>query len=227
MWVAGDRALAGGIVAVVIAFGALCSAAAASAPRLRWSAPKPVDKTSFALGNDPYFQSVACPDLSLCVAVGAGGLVATSGGSAGWKVDVAAPNGQLQLVSCPSVGMCIALDNHNRVLVSRDPAGGSAWSPAGAIAGLSVSPSSLSCPTANVCVAAGSFFGGGSNGMYSTGDPAGSSAWTTTQLSAGGNSLSIAAVSCTPTAFCVALASDGRVAPVHPLADRPHILTGW
>ena len=122
-------------------------------------------------------RSVVCPSITLCVATDAGGNVLTStnpaGGASAWTpAHIDGNDGyecvhygetgcpvQLGAVSCASVMSCTALDNAGYMFTSTDPAGGTAaWRQQGSgpVPG-SEALSSLSCPTAALCVA-GAFY---------------------------------------------------------------------
>jgi len=159
---------------------------------------------------------MSCPDISLCVAVGADNTIATStdpvGGSSPWKVvhpgagsdPVAANYRQIRGVSCPSPQLCIAVTFEGLIYTSTDPAGPlSSWSitdlnPEGPNTHLY----GVSCPTAQFCAASAA----GAKVLTSTHPTGGPSSWSETQLE---GPLELRGVSCTSTALCVVVGDNG------------------
>jgi hypothetical protein len=151
------------------------------------------------------FDGVSCPSTELCVAVG-NGVIATSadpaGGTGAWTV--ASVSRHLKAVSCASASLCVATDGHGDIWTSTDPtAGAGAWSEVhvdeDALGG-------VSCPSAKLCVAAGSEYGG--NVVTSTDPAEGAGAWTVTDVDSGHT---LYDVSCSSESLCVATDNDGNV----------------
>jgi hypothetical protein len=105
-------------------------------------------------------QSVSCPAVKLCVAVGGAAAQVWDGRT--WKLRPipAARGGGLTGVSCPTRKLCVAVGTarHGRVLVER--CNGSRWSeqatpdPAGA---KQITVTGVSCPSPRSCVLVGSY----------------------------------------------------------------------
>src|SRR3954452_3844764 len=94
-----------------------------------WSPPDLIDEQP-PFANTKEVFSVACPSVSLCVAVDGGGQASTStnptGGRAAWNTK-AVDSSSLYGVSCPSTTLCVATGN-GRVATSTNPTGdASAW----------------------------------------------------------------------------------------------------
>jgi hypothetical protein len=122
-------------------------------------------------------------------------------------------------VSCPTASLCVAVGNRGTIVTSGNPNGGAgAWKSETVAPGPYVgtatgepdrtSPGtfeSVSCPTAEMCVAvtyAGDF--------YATGDPAGgASTWRATDLDGDAADTHLKSVSCPTQTFCVAVAAGG------------------
>jgi len=109
--------------------------------------------------------SVSCATATGCVAVGSDGLVAstTHGPVAGWRFGRAGPRAlDLVGVSCPSAERCVAVGSKNIAIKSDgDPEvvavtidGGRSWAVQD-LAGRYGALSSVSCPSATTCFAAG------------------------------------------------------------------------
>jgi hypothetical protein len=164
----------------------LAPAGAAPASDLSWTAPVPASPSASNFGRP---QAIACPTISMCVAVGAvyqssgrdtvpNVLVSDdpSAGATTWTADslpAAADDGNMPLsdVSCPSPTLCVAVGGDPGVVVtSTDPSGGAiAWQ----VAVPSVpSMQSISCPSVNLCVGVGQ-----TGGATSTDPAAGGSSW--------------------------------------------------
>ncbi|MDQ6778860.1 MAG: hypothetical protein M3071_22145 [Actinomycetota bacterium] len=126
---------------------------------LVWTAPMRID-------SEP-INGLACPSISLCVAVDNAGRVVSStdplGGARTWQTaDVDAAN-PLTGVSCPSAALCVAVDGQGNVATTGTPSGpASAW----AVAPVDTSitePSpygggpdllrGVSCPSVSLCLA--------------------------------------------------------------------------
>jgi hypothetical protein len=125
---------------------------------------------------------ISCPSSSFCVAVDNHGDVIYSkhptGGAKYWSkpvaVDTTAAAGGgpagFAGISCPTTKLCVAVDNASQVVTTTTPtAGASAWT----LAALSGSPvlTSVSCPSATLCVL------GGSTRYDSITPTAGATAW--------------------------------------------------
>jgi hypothetical protein len=112
-------------------------------------------------------QSVSCPTVKLCVAVGDAAVQLWNGRAWTVKRIPAARGGGLTGVSCPTGKLCIAVGTarHGRVLVERW--NGARWTqqtapdPAGAT---QIAVTGVSCPTAGACVLVGSDRIGGHTG---------------------------------------------------------------
>jgi hypothetical protein len=128
---------------------------------------------------------IACPTASLCVATDDDASVVTStdptGGASAWTRstidnqvsescvkygDEPCPPASFSGVSCPSSALCVAADDFGYAWTSVSPgAGASSWHPAGAdpFAAYGGAATSLSCPTAGLCI----MVGGGESGEIS------------------------------------------------------------
>jgi hypothetical protein len=111
-------------------------------------------------------NGIACPSLTLCVAVDDAGNVVTStdpsGGAAAWSVASIDAGRSLNAVSCSSVSQCVAVDDAGNELNSINPAGGAtAWTgarigvPSGTpLGGPAIYPlEAISCPAEAMCIA--------------------------------------------------------------------------
>jgi len=144
---------------------------------LVWAAPIGIDSHGL--------DGLACPSISLCVAVDNDGRVLSStdpsGGAKGWQSDDVDANNSFTALSCPSASVCVAVDGVGNAAATGDPAGpASAWtvarvdssitepSPYGGGPGLL---RGVSCPSVSFCVAVDSV----GNTVYS-GDPTGGAA---------------------------------------------------
>jgi hypothetical protein len=164
-----------------------------------WSRPQRIDGSNILTG-------ISCPTTRLCVAVDESGDVLSTThparGARGWsrprRIDsVLGTDGSyagLLGISCPTVTLCVAVDGAGSgdVLTSTAPRGGAgAWH----MARLGGTLSSVSCPSAGLCLVAGS------GHMYST-DPAGGRAtWHYSGGPVGGGVISD--LDCPSTALCV------------------------
>ena len=136
----------------------------------------PARRSSPALRRRALPVSVACPSVSLCVAVDSAGRVATStdptGGFAAWTLSAVDPGKSISSVSCPTTTFCAAVDQDGNVLTSTNPAGGvSAWKLTPLRRGWG--QPSISCPSASLCVIVGA-----RDVAVSTDPAAGGAAWT-------------------------------------------------
>jgi hypothetical protein len=182
--------------AAALCAGALWATAASAAPSLTWTAPSAADGSG-------HLNSVACPSVSLCVAVDATGNVTytatpTTGGWSG-PVNIDGSH-SIAAVSCPSVSLCFAVDDHGSLLASAAP-NSSAWTPA-TIDG-TTPLTAISCPSVALCVAVDS-----TGGVRSSTSPGTPSTW-------GGQTIDgshkLTGVSCPTTSFCVAVDVAGQV----------------
>jgi hypothetical protein len=219
----------GVLIAVAALATSLMDASAAnaavtnSAGPVLWTAPGGIDTQPI--------DSIACPSVTLCVAVDRGGDVLWStdpaGGPGRWAAaDV---DGRLELtsVSCPTTTLCVAVDAAGNVVVSQDPgAGGSSW----AVAKVDVSTTQnntdnagsvlvrgVSCPSTTLCVAVDA----AGNALVSTAPAGGATAWTTTHIDTNASfgctatgltcQPPLVGVSCLSIALCTAVDFSGNV----------------
>jgi hypothetical protein len=182
-----------------------------------------------------FLESVACPTATSCVAVGNymdssdiwQGLIETLSGSSWTATEVTLPGSaggdpdvQLTSVACPSTASCVAVGSYNGsaaalpLLVT-----GSAtnWTATEAPLPANAQPSqpayltSVACPSASSCVAAGGYnaaSGGASSELIVTGPAGSASLWTPTQAPLPLNGLSFyhsssPAVACSSATSCV------------------------
>jgi hypothetical protein len=176
--------------------------------------------------------SVSCPSEKLCVAVGALDTVAVSqspaGGRHSWRASYptyaepkqscleeegvppascSLPRGSLDGVSCATETLCVAVGYEGSVYVSTDPTAGS-WSIGSPYKGSGAAHlTSVSCPSASLCVAVSGGNGSAGGRVFTTTSPA-AEQWQSGQL---GSSPDLRAVSCTTTSVCVAVAKAGRI----------------
>jgi hypothetical protein len=175
---------------------AACATAASAAPSLTWTAPSAADASN-------HLNSVACPTVSLCVAVDSTGNVTytVTPTTGGWSGPISIDVGHsIAAVSCPSVSLCFAVDDHGSLLASTAP-NSSAWTPA-TIDGMTPL-TAISCPSAALCVAVDA-----NGGVRSSINPGTPSSW-------GGQTIDgthrLTAVSCPTTSFCAAVDDSGQV----------------
>jgi hypothetical protein len=184
------------IFAAALCVAALFATAAAAAAPISWTAPMPSDGSN-------HLNSVACPSVSLCVAVDAIGNVTytTTPTTGGWSGSVSIDNGHsLTGVSCPAAALCFAVDNHGSLFASTAP-NSPAWT-AATIDG-TTALNAISCPSAALCVAVDA-----SGGVRSSTNPGSPSSW-------GGQTIDgthhLTGVSCPTTSFCAAVDNVGQV----------------
>lgn len=172
-------------------------------------------------------SGLSCPSLRLCVAVdnsvnGPGSVAAGylfTGSNlfshGAWKMIQLPGEQQLSGISCPTVSFCAVLGDG--VWTSTDPTGGvSAWKrtilpatpppPAGMEEGGSYG---IDCPSSSMCVV------WGRGGVDVSADPTGGTAtWHPTQLPVQFTNVYgvYSGVSCASNSFCVAYASEGKIA---------------
>jgi hypothetical protein len=187
-----------------------------------------VDSTKTVAGDRAALLGVACPSVSLCVAVDDAGNVLSStnpaGGSAAWKlVHPVNPAGEgnpgYAAVSCPSVSACFAIEG-GMVLTSTDPTGGrSAWT-ATSVAASSIDVA-ISCPAISLCVATRDDDGSVVSSSFPTGA---AGTWRPSRVD-GTNELT--AISCPTVTFCAIADGDGNIvvgAPTAPRIDVPQVI---
>jgi hypothetical protein len=190
---------------------------------LVWAAPIGIDSHGL--------DGLACPSVSLCVAVDNDGRVLSSadpsGGARRWQSSDVDGSNSFTALSCPSAAMCVAVDGVGNAAASGDPTGpASAWtlahvdsaitepSPYGGGPGLL---RSVSCPSVSFCVAVDSV----GNAVYSPDPAGGAAAWGIAHIDnnsdygcvAGGLSCQapLMGVSCPSLALCSAVDFTGNV----------------
>jgi hypothetical protein len=139
-----------------------------------WSAAAKVDHAGA-------ITAISCPTTTFCAAVDQAGALITSTsptkGAKYWshpvRVDPSTSVGGgyagLEAISCPSAALCVAVDNaaNSNVVYSTDPTGGkAAWK----TVGLEGPATSVDCPTASLCVIAGTE-------RYVSTDPSSPTSW--------------------------------------------------
>lgn len=179
-----------------------------------WASTNPAGGSSAwnAAAIDPggALSSVACPTVTLCVALDSNDELATStnpaGGAGAWtlaplsRAVARSTTSTAASVSCASITLCVAIDGDGDTWSSTDPAAGAAtWtaSQVGRYNDLDV----LACPAVSLCVA-GDDTG---NILSSTAPAGGASAWTASRVEPGHSIVSIA---CPSASLCIA--SDDR-----------------
>jgi hypothetical protein len=171
--------------------------------------------------------AVSCPSPTACVVTDQDGTIYSStdplGGASTWSPSFADPGGGLDAISCPSAGFCVAVDGRGNAVVSATPFAVGGWThfrvdQNNFTDNEVVQPEPLvgiSCPSAGMCLAVGSF-----SGLISSQDPTGGSAgWNTGYLD-GPNFFPafFQAVSCPTTSFC-ALGGSGEADEVWTSVD--------
>jgi Tol biopolymer transport system component len=180
-----------------------------------------VDSSGFAAWRSttstPLYEplsAVACPSVSLCVAVDSIGDVATStdpgGGRSAWSVADVARTTSFSSISCPAADLCVAVaDGGGEVFTSTDPTGGAAaWAATAAdTQSAPIFPAGdVSCPSVSLCVVAD-----GTGNIATSADPAGpASGWSVAHV-AGGAPPGLIGLSCASNSLCVALDRHGDV----------------
>ena len=179
-----------GALLLLLAAGGTASAVT-SAGGLTWSAPKLIDGAQ-PFASPPQDNDVSCASANLCAIVDSNGDILTStnpfGATGGWRVT------HIAIASAPASGAC-----------------GLGGPPDICLAG-------ISCPSATLCVAVGSYdppaLGAGASGPVtgaiesSTTPTAGPQAWALTDADPG---TVIDDIACPSVALCVAVDSDGAV----------------
>ncbi len=132
------------LTVAVFTFSFSGSARGASLPFV-WGSPASVDAHSLT--------GIACPSVSLCVAVDdAGDVVTSTNPAAGlWTVTTVPGAAGFSGVSCPSTSLCVAVDRAGHVATASAPNGGAgAWS----VTQVSDHPlSAVSCSAVTMCAA--------------------------------------------------------------------------
>jgi hypothetical protein len=210
-------------LAVFLGVLGLLAASASLALASTWT----ITKLSDDQVQGPLF-GMACPSVSLCVAVGSDSLIATTtnptGGRSAWKVvhpggteeipienegggGAVFPGAQIRGVSCPSTELCVGASLQGRFFSSTNPTGGSsAWKvvPLGGEKEAHIHMTGISCPSVSLCVAVA--YGGK---VISAADPTGdTSAWTVTELE---TPFDFRGVSCGSPSLCVAVDNTGSI----------------
>jgi hypothetical protein len=153
------------------------------------------------LPGSPPLRALACPSVSECVAVNAGGHAVTFNPRAPRHprvVDVAPSGGGFAAIACPAVRQCTAVGSNGRV-VTFDP------SPPTHARMVAVDPGAaaltgIACPSARFCIATDVA------GHALQGDPRGGLAWTTEPVHG-----AAAEVSCLSVSYCVGVDGLGDV----------------
>jgi hypothetical protein len=168
------------------------------------------------------FDDIACPTVSLCVAIDGEDNVVTStdptGGASAWNVGNPDPDDEedvfgLNGVSCPSASFCMTVGEGGVVLSSREPAdGASSWSSSEA-----ADLGWASCPFVTFCV--GGTYDQNPVGVVSDDPTGGAAAWRTVIDRQGG----INAAACPTRSFCVAVDSEGGVLTGSPTPSRTEV----
>jgi hypothetical protein len=152
---------------------------------------------------------IACPSVSLCVALGVGDSgsyeeldFSTRPTTGSWGYNHVDSTNDLDAISCPSTNLCVAVDTAGDVVTTTDPTGAaSSWTishvdPHGLVA--------ISCPSTALCVAVDN-----AGDVVTTTDPTGGSAsWTIRHVD---GPRALVAISCPSTKLCVAVDSAGYV----------------
>lgn len=102
------------------------------------------------LHGDASLSDLACPAVTMCLAVGDAGLVLKSGDGLSWT-RTSPPMIALTAVSCPTVHMCLAAGSDGNAFVTTN--GGNTWVPHQADRNLGLGL--LSCPSTRICTAIG------------------------------------------------------------------------
>ena len=229
VWTASPAPVALGVTAVECPSTALCVAATntgtvvattdptAAVPT--WSAPVTVVAGGF-------FNGLACPSVSLCVAAGAGVYVSKNPGATPptWTEQADLP-GIYKSVSCPTATGCVTLGNTVAAATTDITATTPSWTFAPTASNLD----KLACAGQSLCVAARA----DNKGVAVSADPfAPQPTWSPLVEIHGTNKLTGA--SCPTETLCVAVDDAGHVmtsrnptavAPVWTLADAPGVFT--
>jgi hypothetical protein len=167
-------------------------------------------------GNSLASNGISCPTGSLCVALSGAGILRSTDGGATWEAASLPPSAGsdfLTGIDCPSASTCWAVGGTGTpkteepavILVSHDA--GATWEAQGIPSGIGTLDS-VSCATAEQCVAVGIWGGGISTtpltDIVST-DDAGTT-WTSRAAPSGVGSL--AGVSCPSVSLCVSVGAE-------------------
>jgi hypothetical protein len=192
-----------GALLLLLAVGGLRPASALA--DFSWSAPTSID-TEGGLQR----LSVACPGLTVCVAVGSRGDVATFDPDAPHASATLAPTGDGDLtdIACPSGSQCTAIDQQGRedTFSPTAPSSGTAVSLSVALVPLTEQP--LACPSIDECVGSA---GGSVLVVFDPRDPSQSSTLST------GDDYGFVTLSCASLNQCTAMDVDGRAVTVNPV----------
>ncbi len=198
--------------------GSVVTTTDAAAGAASWSAARLVDSHTI--------DAIACPSTNLCVAVDVSGDVLHStnpfSSTPRWSTPVsllpAVHYGSLDHIACPTIHLCVAIDGvHGVVYTTTAPRrAASRWHGVA----LSVSLSSLSCPSAGFC-AVGTVTGN----ILTTTRPTGpAAAWSSVHIDdiVSNTFVNQLAVSCAGPTLCVAFDLAGRVfSSTDPAASEP------
>jgi hypothetical protein len=187
----------------------------------------PVTTFPGTVGDGSSMDSVSCPAVGYCVAVGTIGYVEETGPSNAaaaietdgvWGPDTVlapppnatAPN--MTSVSCPTINLCYALgtDSGGTPFVVEESSG--VWGQAQSVA-TSSNLVAIDCPTADSCTAVG-------NNNYST---LSDGAWSANGLPG----IDMTAVSCVDVSDCSAVGSSGHVTETDGVWDSPTTIGGF
>jgi hypothetical protein len=210
-------------IAIARAPSAASAAPVSSSGPLLWAAPGLVDSQSI--------DGLACPSISLCVAVDHGGSVFwstdPSGGPAMWSsADVDGGN-DITGVSCPSTALCVAVDGAGDVITSQNPAGGAAAWTVTSVDRIRTQTNTdnggptllrgISCPSTGLCLAVDA----AGNAVVSTDPAGGAAAWVTTHIDTNasydctGTGLTcqppLVGIACPSTTICAAVDFSGNL----------------
>jgi hypothetical protein len=204
------------IVATTAALVPLATAMASTAETPSWSARVLVDHHPLRRGNEVLLEGIACPSLSLCVAVGPDGAFESSTPTAAapsWSAVPGAPTG-LDQVACPSTALCIATGQSS--VLSFDPSDPTkpAWH------ATSLSFLRFACPSVALCVGSD-----GAGGLVISTDPGTiHPTWRhypTVYESRQGSGLD--AIACASVQLCLGVDTRGQlVSSTDPAASVPH-----
>ena len=181
----------------MLCVGAVLATAVSAAPAPTWTAATAADSSN-------HQTSVACPAVSLCVAVDTTGNVTYTAtpSTGGWSGPVSIDSGhQLAAVSCPATALCFAVDNHGNLLASTAPASSAPWT-AAMIDGTNAL-TAISCPSTALCVTVDA-----NGGVQSSTTPGTPGSWSGQTLD---GSHRLTGLSCPTTAFCAAVDGTGQV----------------
>jgi hypothetical protein len=183
-------------LAVALCAGTVWAAAASAVPPLTWTGPTSADSS-----ND--LNAVACPTVSLCVAVDALGNITytTTPATGGWSGPLNMDSHPITSVSCPAVGLCLAVDDHGSLLATATPASSNPWALGTIDSGLALN--AISCPSTTLCVAVDAH-----GGVRSSTNPGSSTSWSGQTID---GTTPLTALSCPTTSFCAAVDNTGHV----------------